>query len=354
LAVTPDGAHVYVTNSGGSTVSVIATASNTITSTISSITAPVRVAVTPDGTRAYVTNGSGSIWLINTTTNAIIESLSGGASMVGVAVTPSSTQIYAANQSGSTVTVFSTAITGCTSLSLSGTPPAMTSSCTPTLPYATQPITAIYTGDTNYTTATSSIFNQLNKAATTTSLAASPNPSTLGNSTTLTATIASSPGTPASGTYNFTSDGTTISGCGSVALSGTTATCSTAALTLGSHSEVATFTSGDTNYAGSNNSAYTQVVNQNAPALVVTSSQQQIGTGEPVVPPTYTAVLSITGTPGYTPSNGVTFYDNGATITGCTAVALTGSVPLMSATCTPASLSTGSHPITATYAGDTY
>ena len=54
MAVSPDGQHAYVVNGGSSTVSVIDTASNTVTATIS-VPGASRVAVTPDGRYAYVT-----------------------------------------------------------------------------------------------------------------------------------------------------------------------------------------------------------------------------------------------------------------------------------------------------------
>ena len=56
VAVTPDGAYAYVTNANGNTVSVISTSSNTVTATVTVGSNPFGVAVTPDGAYAYVTN----------------------------------------------------------------------------------------------------------------------------------------------------------------------------------------------------------------------------------------------------------------------------------------------------------
>ena len=58
MAVTPNGAYVYVTNSGSNFVSIISTSSNTVTSTVPVGSGPVGVAVTPNGEYAYVTNGT--------------------------------------------------------------------------------------------------------------------------------------------------------------------------------------------------------------------------------------------------------------------------------------------------------
>ena len=58
VAVTPNGAYAYVTNYGSDTVSVISTATNTVTATITVGSYPLGVAVTPNGAYAYVTNNS--------------------------------------------------------------------------------------------------------------------------------------------------------------------------------------------------------------------------------------------------------------------------------------------------------
>ena len=56
VAVTPDGTKVYVTNYGSNTVSVIDTATNTVTATVTVGTNPRGVAVSPDGKKVYVAN----------------------------------------------------------------------------------------------------------------------------------------------------------------------------------------------------------------------------------------------------------------------------------------------------------
>ncbi len=47
VAITPDGTHAYVTNQDATTVSVIATATNTVVATVSVGSGPVGVAITP-------------------------------------------------------------------------------------------------------------------------------------------------------------------------------------------------------------------------------------------------------------------------------------------------------------------
>jgi YVTN family beta-propeller protein len=56
VAVTPDGTHVYITNIGSNTVSVIATATNTVVATVPVGIGLAFVAITRDGTLVYVTS----------------------------------------------------------------------------------------------------------------------------------------------------------------------------------------------------------------------------------------------------------------------------------------------------------
>ena len=56
VAITPNGAYVYVTNQDWGTVSVISTATNTVTTTVHVGNDPKGVAITPNGAYAYVTN----------------------------------------------------------------------------------------------------------------------------------------------------------------------------------------------------------------------------------------------------------------------------------------------------------
>src|SRR3989304_24158 len=81
----------YVTNSGTTTVSVIDTATNTVVATVAVGTNPLGVAITPDGARAYVTNsggGANSVSVIDTATNTVVATVGVGSSPFGVAITP--------------------------------------------------------------------------------------------------------------------------------------------------------------------------------------------------------------------------------------------------------------------------
>ena len=134
---------------------------------------------------------------------------------------------------------------------------------TSTLTVGTHSITAVYAGDTNFTTSTSTAVSQVvQPGGRRPPLTSGTNPSVSGQSVTFTATVAAaSPGsgTP-TGTVNFL-DGTTTIGTGTLNSSGV-ATFSTSTLTsVGTHSITAVY-SGDTNFATSTSSAVSQVVNQ--------------------------------------------------------------------------------------------
>jgi hypothetical protein len=95
--------------------------------------------------------------------------------------------------------------------------------------------------------------------ATTTSLASSINPSTVGQNVTFNATVNSNGAVTGNVTFY---NGATI--LGTVALSGNTATFSTAALAQGSHNITARY-NGDANYAASTSPVLVQTVNASAP-----------------------------------------------------------------------------------------
>ena len=121
----------------------------------------------------------------------------------------------------------------------------------------THSLTAIYGGNGNYLTSTSSTLSQVVSAsisATTTSLISSVNPSLNAQLVTFTATV--SPGT-ATGTLTFKESERTI---GTATLSHGSGSLAIANLTIGSHSVTAVY-GGDSNDAGSTSSVFIQTVN---------------------------------------------------------------------------------------------
>ncbi len=68
--------NAYITNYGSNTVSVIDTATNTVTATIPVGIDPYGVAVTPDGSKVYVANvGSNTVSVIDTATNTVTATI---------------------------------------------------------------------------------------------------------------------------------------------------------------------------------------------------------------------------------------------------------------------------------------
>jgi YVTN family beta-propeller protein len=110
VTVSPDSAHTYVTtNSADGTVTVIDTATNTVSTTIPVGPRPVGVAVSPDGAQLYVTNSDdGTVSVIDTATNTVSTTIAVGSSPLWAAVSPSGTRVYVTNSGDNTISVIST------------------------------------------------------------------------------------------------------------------------------------------------------------------------------------------------------------------------------------------------------
>jgi YVTN family beta-propeller protein len=115
LAVTPDAGKVYVANVNSNSVSSIATATNTVT-TIPVGNHPEGGAITPDGSKAYVTNNNfGSsdpagftVSVIATASNSVIATVRVGRNPLGVAASPDGSKVYVGNGVDNTVSVIDT------------------------------------------------------------------------------------------------------------------------------------------------------------------------------------------------------------------------------------------------------
>src|SRR5712692_1014932 len=162
-------------------------------------------------------------------------------------------------------------------------------------------ITAVYSGDGNFSTSTSANLSQtVSKAPTTTAVTSSVNPSLSGQSVTFTATIsvtAPGSGTP-TGTVQFKNGASNLGTAQNVSTTNgvTTATFSTSALAVGSHSITAVY-SGDTNFGTSTSSALTQMID----ALPVITSPSSTTFGEGMVG-TFTVTSTGFPTPALTES----------------------------------------------------
>ena len=180
-------------------------------------------------------------------------------------------------------------------------------------------------------------------------IGSSVSPSVFGQSVTFTATVSvSSPGAGfPTGTVMFKDETTTL-GTGSLSTADglTTATFSTALLSVSSHTITAVF-GGDTNDAGSTSAARTQTVGQDTTTTTLATSVSPSLFGQSM---TFTATVSVSVPGAGTPTGTVTFKD-GTTTLGTGSLSTANGVTT-AAFSTPL-LSVGSHSITAVYGGDT-
>ena len=202
---------------------------------------------------------------------------------------------------------------------------------------------AVYAADgSNHLTAYT-----VGQSQTTTTLVSSANPAPVGANVTFTATVT---GNAPTGSVAFTDGGSTISGCGAMALAGSgntkTASCSTSSLAAGTHSIVAAY-SGDPANAGSASAPLSQVIGSKTTSTTTLASSLNPSTVGARV--TFTA--SVTGN---APTGTVAFTDGTNTIYKCAAVALAKRAKTAGRTarCTTSSLTAGTHSIGATYSGD--
>ncbi|MGH2856790.1 MAG: Ig-like domain-containing protein, partial [Solirubrobacteraceae bacterium] len=143
----------------------------------------------------------------------------------------------------------------------------------------------------------------------------------------------------AGGSVSFVEGQSTLSGCGSVAVSGGTASCSTSYPVSGSHQVTATY-AGDANYTGSSGDVTEQIDKlSTTTSLTATPSPGAVG---------QTVTLAAKVSP--VPDGGtVAFVDGGQPIAGCGAEAVAADG---SASCQASFTSAGSHSLTAAYGGD--
>ncbi len=179
------------------------------------------------------------------------------------------------------------------------------------------------------------------QTATTTALTATANPSVTNQAVTFTATItpAAGSGTP-TGTVQFQIDG--VNAGAAVALSGGSASFSTAALSVGTHT-IAALYSGDGSFLASSGSL-TQTVNQDTTTTTVTSSVAGAIPGQPI---TFTVTVQANAPGAGTPTGSVDFFDT-TTNTDLGSVPLSGGTAVLSTS----ALSLGSHTIEGIYSGD--
>ena len=206
------------------------------------------------------------------------------------------------------------------------------------LSVGTHSLTARYGGDANLLASTSTSLQQVvNPAATTIVMSSNPNPSSLGQTVTLSATVSSSTSSSPTGSVTW-SDGSTALGSASLSANGF-AQLAISTLTVGSHSISAAY-SGDFSFTASTSGALTQTVTRASTSTGLASSLNPAGYSQTI---TFTATVQ--NSIGGTATGSVSFVDNGVQLGS---VALSGNIARL----TTSSLNAGSHSILAVYGGD--
>lgn len=106
MAVTPDGARLYISTYGSASVKIVDTVTMTVTGTIpvAGGSLPLAVEVTPDGAYVLVaTPFADTITVISTATNSVVTAIPVGARPYAVGVLPNGTRAYAPNNNGASV-----------------------------------------------------------------------------------------------------------------------------------------------------------------------------------------------------------------------------------------------------------
>ena len=206
-------------------------------------------------------------------------------------------------------------------------------------------ITAVYSGDTNFATSSSSATESVTQATTSTAIAANPTSSVYGQSVTFTASVtvaAPGAGTP-TGTVAF-EEGTTVLGTETLGSSGVVSF-TTAGLGIGSDTITAVY-SGDTNFDTSSASTTETVTQatQIGTTTAITATPTASVYGQSV---TFTASVAVVA-PGTGTPTGTVAFEEGTTVLNTETLGSSGVVSF-----TTAALGVGSDAITAVYSGDT-
>jgi sugar lactone lactonase YvrE len=221
---------------------------------------------------------------------------------------------------------------GSITLGAGGTAALTTSSLT----FGPHTITAVYSGDSNHATSTSTALVERIVQAASVALTSSVNPSASGQNVVFTVKVATVNGLVPTGVVTF-SDGATTLGTGALDGTGTT-TYATSALVVGSHTISVSY-AGDSNYSLAT-ASLVQTVQNASTQIALTASANPATYGVPVV---LTAVVSSNGSA----ATGSVIFTEGGTTLGTATLDATGTAVLSLSTLTP-----GPHSIVANYAGD--
>jgi hypothetical protein len=325
-----------------------ATASTTITAPTSG-SHTLAAVYSGDSNYAGSTSSGVTLTIAKTTTTISITPstttpTAGSTLQVTADISPSAT--LSTPPSG-TVTIMLDGVSEGTATVTSGSPATATLSFTvPTT--GTHTLTATYSGDTNYSSSTTTSSVTINVSKSTPTVVVTPATLSPGVGSTLQLTASISPpssgGTAPSGTVNFTLDGTPVGTALVTSGSPSTATLTINTPAIGSHTIQASY-SGDGNYNTASSSVVTINVGRGSTTLTVTpATTSPLGGSTMLV----TATLS-TGSTALTtvPTGTITFTLDGSTVgSGSVVNGTTASINITVPT-------SGIHALQASYSGDT-
>jgi uncharacterized repeat protein (TIGR01451 family) len=296
-----------------------------------------------DGSYLGSSSAAAAVAITRATPTASPAVSGGGTSVYGQPVTVSVTVSGPGVAPGGPFTVYDGGTVVCT-----GTLDALgAGSCSSSsLGLGVHALTVAYGGDANHVAVTSGALSESVLRGTTSSdLTADRARAIVGQTVTLTATVA--PDAPSvvmpTGTFTFRDSSTVV--CADVPVNGSgVATCATSALPVGFHALSARY-NGSTGYSPSTSFAYAVSIDQASTQSALAAAPGSPVFGQAV---TLTATVSMVAPATGTPAGTVALTDNGAPISGCTAVDLAGGT----ASCTTSALAAGNHVLGVTYAGD--
>jgi hypothetical protein len=335
---------VLVTGGGDSTGATLASAELSGTATTPSAAISIQPptaqvtqgATTTEDVQAAITGGNLGAWTVDVTYDPTqlqptgCTSSATVASVCNTAFSATKVRVTGANASGLTGTQSLASIT----FKAIGSVPGATTSLTPTVVTLTDNLG-------NPLTSTVSAAQLTLIANTTTTLASSANPAVSGQPVTLTASVASGATPVSTGSVTFQEGTTVLAPPTPVDVSGQVSF-TTAALPVGTHTIVATYSSSSSAFNPSS-ATLTETVNKASTTSSVVSSAIASGYGQPV---TFTVNVAAVAPGAGTPTGSVTFQD------GLTSLGIAASLTGGSAQLTTSALAAGSHTITAVYSGD--
>jgi len=222
----------------------------------------------------------------------------------------------------------------------------------------THSITAVFTSsNSNFSNTTSNTLSQaVSQTATTTSVASTPNPSNVNQSVAFTATVTPqyTAGTALpTGKVTFTNTTSSTTLCANLTIvAGVVPVCNYTFATAGSYNVVATYTSGDSNFASGSSVPEVQAVGAGTTSVALTSAPSPSTVNQQV---TVTATINFISSGSAVPTGSLIYTDTLTSKVLCTFPSITatgsgsGNVP----SCTAPFYTAGTHPISVSYGGDT-